>query len=547
MNPTAQLLEPEIRELVRDGLYSELREALHLLPHADVAEILAAMPSNDAAVAFRFMPRDDAAEAFAYLLPEDQEDIIAALGNEAAVRVVEAMSADDRARLLDELPEGVAHRIVGSLSPEARKTTQAILGYPARSVGRLMTPDYIAVRPDWNIAQAVDHIRRVGRDAETVNVVYVVDEQGKLIDDLRLRQIIFADPNATVESIMNRQFVTLRAEQDQSEAVAALTHYDRVALPVIDSRGVLLGIVTHDDVADVAQAEVTEDMQKMGGLEALDEPYTTIPFTRLVRKRVSWLAALFIGEMFTASALGYFEDELERTVVLSLFIPLIVSSGGNSGSQASSLIIRAMALREISVRDWWKVLRREIACGAALGLILGIMGLIRIHFWQWTGMANYTVHYHLVGLTVMCALLGIVLWGSIVGAMLPFILKKFKLDPATSSAPFVATLVDVTGIVIYLTVAMAILHSTLLAPAKFTEQPIPGGTAEAIVDSVMEDPQGDPFVFVEVQTPEQKAKNEGTRVKVPLTGLPDGKKPVEGQRVLLHLQADKAASIEYIK
>lgn len=547
MNPTAELIQPEVAELIREGRYSELREALHGIPPADVADVVSVLEPSEAAVAFRFLTRDDAGGVFAYLDAEHQQALIKELGNQQAVRIVEGMDPDDRVRLLDELPHEVAQRLIASLNPEDRKVTQAILGYPARSVGRLMTPDYIRVQPDWTIAQALDHIRKNGRDAETINVVYVVDDHGILIDDIRLRQLLLAEPEAPVKSLMNHSFVCLTADQKQEEAVRMLTRYDRVALPVVDSRGALLGIVTHDDIADVAQEEATEDMQKMGGLEALDEPYSTIPFLRLVRKRITWLAFLFVGEMFTASALGYFEDELERTVILSLFIPLIVSSGGNSGSQATSLIIRALALREIGLGDWWKVLRRELACGATLGLILGLMGLARIHVWHWAHLANYSVYFHLVGLTVMCALLGIVLWGSVVGAMLPFILKRIKLDPATSSAPFVATLVDVTGIIIYLTVAMVILHGTLLAPPLFDERPIPSGEAVATVRSVRADPRGRKFLYLEVQTDEQQARHEGTKVRVPLDGLPDGRPPKVGERIRMHLAADKAEAIELVR
>ncbi len=464
MNPTAQLLEPEICELIREGHYAELRDALHGVHPADVADIFSNIEPAQAAVGFRFLQRDDAAIVFSYLEPEKQAALIKELGQEGALRVVDAMSPDDRIRLLDELPEEVAHRLIAELPAESRKVTQAILGYPERSVGRLMTPDYVRVRPEWTAAQALDHIRRYGRDAETVNVVYVVDEQGKLIDDVRLRQILFAEPSSTVDSLMNRSFVALRADQDQEEAVDLLTRYDRTALPVVDSRGVLLGIVTHDDVADVAQQAATEDMQKMGGMEALDEPYMQISLWRLVKKRGGWLAALFLGEMLTATAMTHYEDRVSQAVVLSLFLPLIISSGGNSGSQASTLIIRAMALKEITLADWFRVFRRELLTGLALGAFLGIIGMFRVLLWRvlgWDG-GRYTEHYVLVGMTIACSLIGVVLWGSLSGSMLPFLLRKLKLDPAAISAPLVATMVDVTGLIIYFTTAKLILHGTLL-------------------------------------------------------------------------------------
>lgn len=487
MHPVAQLLCPEVVELVHEGRYSELREALHGVPNADVAEILAELEPKDAAVAFRFLLRDDAAEAFAYLTPEKQEHLLEHLGDEGSLRVVEAMSPDDRVRLLDELPEEVAQRLVARLSPESRAVTQAILGYPPRSVGRLMTPDYVRVRPDWTIAHALEHLRRFGRDAETINVVYVVDEHGVLIDDVRLRQILLADPGQTVDNIMNRNFVALRADQPQHEAVQTLQRYDRTALPVVDSRGKLIGIVTHDDVADVAQEEATEDMQKVGGMSALDEPFADASVVSLVQKRAPWLCLLFLSELLTSNTLRFFDSEMSKVIVLSTFVPAIISSGGNSGSQSSTLVIRAMGTGEISIRDWGQILRRELAVATILGGIIGTIGFVRVSIWGWLGwwtqdkldpathnpildpdtgakILDFSVqqHFYLLAAAIASSLFGIVLWGSVMGAMLPFVLKKCGLDPAGSSTPFVATLVDVTGIIIYFTAAMLILRGTLL-------------------------------------------------------------------------------------
>jgi magnesium transporter len=371
------------------------------------------------------------------------------------------MEPDDRTALLEELPAEVAQRLISLLTPGERSITQTILGYPEESVGRLMTPDYVRVRPEWTIAQAMDHIRRYGRDAETVNVIYVVDEQGRLIDDLRIRQFLLADPQQTVESIMDRKFVALSATDDREEAVRLMHHYDRVALPVVDTRGILVGIVTADDVADVAEEEATEDIQKMGGMEALDVPYMETGFLPLVRKRAGWLSVLFVGEMLTATAMGYFEHEIQRAVVLALFIPLIISSGGNSGSQACSLIIRAMAVREIGLAQWYRVMRRELASGLVLGAVLGTIALVRITMWP-TRATLYGQHYVLIATAVSLSLIGVVTFGTIAGSMLPFILRRLGFDPATASAPFVATLVDVTGIVIYFCVAAVVLRGTLL-------------------------------------------------------------------------------------
>ena len=466
MNPTAALIEPEVLELLREKQYAELREVLHVLPAADVADILSGIEPTDAAIAFRFLPRDDAGTVFSYLDGDTQERIIRQLGDSSAVTIIESMDPDDRVRLLDELPHDVAQRIIASLSPEERKSTQAILGYPVRSVGRLMTPDYVRIRPEWTVARALDHIRRYGRDAETINVVYVVDDMGVLIDDLRLRQLIMAEPDATVESQMNRQFDSLRADQPQEDAVELLQKYDRVAMPVIDSRGILLGIITHDDVADVAEQEATEDMQKLGGVQALEQPYAETPILGLVKKRAPWLALLFMSELLTSNAIAFFDGEIQKAAILAAFIPAIISSGGNSGSQASTLIIRALALKEIELSDWFKVLLRELASGAILGLIIGVIGIIRINvfgLFGWFNDAQVAEHFVILGWTIGFTLAGVVLWGSVMGAMLPFILKRCKLDPAGSSTPFVATLVDVTGIVIYFTIALVMLKSTILA------------------------------------------------------------------------------------
>ncbi len=458
MNPTAELLQPEVQELIQQGRYEELREALHLVPAADVAEILAGLDPKEAAVGFRFLQRDDAAEVFSYLEPEKQEELLKVLGTDASVGIMEAMSADDRARLIDELPGEVAQRLVASLSPETRKVTQAILGYPHGTVGRLMTPDYVTIRPHWTIGQALDHIRKHGRDAETVNVVYIVDNDGRLIDDIRLRQILFADPQQTVESIMTRSFVSLRADEPQEDAVIAMNKYDRVALPVLDSRGVLVGIVTVDDVADVAQAEATEEIQKLGGVKALDRPYMETGYAEMLRKRGVGLAILFMLQVLTIGVLDFFEHSLSRAAILVLFIPLIISSGGNTGTQAASLLIRALALREVEMKDWWAVARREIVTGLSLGLGLGGLGFLLVLGMELLGLAgDEPIEPFRIGLTVGIAILFIVLWGVFAGATFPFLLRRVGFDPATLSSPMVATLMDVSGLVIYFTAAMLIL------------------------------------------------------------------------------------------
>jgi magnesium transporter len=325
-----------------------------------------------------------------------------------------------------------------------------------------MTPDFVAVREDWTVKEVLDYVREHGQDSETLNFIYVVDERGKLIDDLRIRNFLLRPLDTRVDEIMDRSYVHLTVNQTQEEALQIFRKYDRAALAVVDSNGALVGIVTQDDMLDVAEELATEDIQKIGGMEALDEPYTTIPLLRMVKKRATWLIILFLGEMLTATAMQGYNGEIEKAAILAMFLPLIISSGGNSGSQATTLVIRAMALGELRLRDWFRVVRKELLSGLSLGLILGTIGFFRITLWQYLHIFDYGKYHWLVGLTVGAALVGVVLWGTISGAMLPFLLRRFGLDPATSSAPFVATLVDVTGLVIYFNVALFILRGTLL-------------------------------------------------------------------------------------
>lgn len=551
MNPTAALLEPEVVELIRARSFAELREILHSLPPADVADILSQISPEEAAIAFRVLPRPDAGEVFAYMSPERQEELIRKLGDSGeggAVALVEAMDPDDRVRLLDELPSEVAQRIVNSLSPEERRRTQVILGYPPKSVGRLMTPDYVRVRPEWTVARALEHVRRWGRDAETINVVYVIDPQGVLIDDLRLRQLIVAEPDQTIESLMNRQFVALRADQPQEEAVELLLKYDRVALPVVDSNGVLLGIVTHDDLADVAQREATEDMQRMAAVAVLEEPFMSASVWQLFSKRAPWLALLFMSELLTSNAIGFFEEEIQRAAILAAFIPAIISSGGNSGSQAATLVIRSLGLKEIGLGDWFRVLRREFAVAMLLGLLIGLIGLARINLFGvmgWFRDPNVADHFFMLGLTIGVSLLGVVLWGSIMGAMLPFIMKRLGFDPAGSSTPFVATLVDVTGIVIYFTVAILILSTTLLR-ADLEDPGLPASVVVEVV-GVENFREGDILVDLTVRSPAPATAGPDHHthlVSVPLKALPDQRPPAPGDHLRLEIRSRTATAAQ---
>jgi magnesium transporter len=336
-----------------------------------------------------------------------------------------------------------------------------LLGYPESSVGRLMTPDYIAVQKDWTVREVIDHIREVGKDSETIDVIYVVDDKGVFIDDIRIREIILANPEKKIEDVIDNRYIALNVNDDQETASMAFKMNNRVALPVLDNNSVMLGIVTIDNVLWITQEEFSEDIQKIGGTEALDEPYLEIPLLKLFKKRIVWLVVLFLGEMLTATAMGYFEEEIAKAVVLALFVPLIISSGGNSGSQASTLIIQAMALGELTIADWWRVIRRELVSGLLLGAVLGLIGFTRIILWN-NIFHTYGEHGVLVAITVGVSLVGVVLWGTIAGSMLPIVLKRFGADPATSSAPFVATLVDVTGLIIYFSVAFVIMRGILL-------------------------------------------------------------------------------------
>lgn len=455
-------LQRELFGLLSINQWTSMARKLGAYPAPDVADFLDRLPEGQRAVLFRALPRGLAAEVFAYLEAERQEALLHDLTGAETHDLLAALSPDDRTALLVELPATVTQRLLAMLTPADLAEARQLLGYPEGSVGRLMTPDVVAVQSEWTVAQALAHVRARGRDAETIDVIYAVDGRNLLLDDLRLRSLVLADPAAAVLTLMDGGFIALRATDDREEAVRAMGHYDRTALPVVDSDGVLLGIVTVDDVLDVAEEEATEDFQKLGGLEALDQPYMQTSFLAMFRKRGGWLAALFLGEMLTATAMGFFEGEIAKAVVLALFVPLIISSGGNSGSQATSLIIRAMALREVGLRDWWRILARELPTGLALGALLGAVGVVRIMAWQTLGLTDYGVHAPLVAATVGCSLVGVVLFGTLTGSLLPFVLRKFGFDPASASAPFVATLVDVTGLVIYFTVASVLLRGTLL-------------------------------------------------------------------------------------
>jgi magnesium transporter len=458
----SDIIQPEIGVLIEQRNSQGLKELLSSWQPSEIAELIDQYEDQeDGTFIFNSIPRELAAQTFEYLELSFQKHLLDTLSYSRIAAILNEMSADDRTSLLEELPAHTVTQMLSLLSQEERAVALKLLGYPESSVGRLMTPDYTAVRAEWTVKEVLDFIRKYGKDSETLNVIYVVDEEGKLIDDIKVREFLIASPDTKVEDLMDQKYQALKVTDDQEEAVSVFRRLNRVALPVTDEDGLLIGIVTVDDVLEVAEEEDTEDIQKLGGVEALEYPYMEIPILKMVQKRASWLIILFLGEMLTATAMGYFENEIAKAVVLALFVPLIISSGGNSGSQAATLIIRAMALGEVTIRDWLRVMKREITSGMVLGIILGIIGFLRIAIWS-VFSDIYGPHWPLVALTVAIALCGVVLWGSLSGSMLPLILKKFGLDPATSSAPFVATLVDVTGLVIYFTIALIVLKGIML-------------------------------------------------------------------------------------
>lgn len=456
------LLQADLEEIIQRKNWDELREALSELHPSDIAEILIDLPIEDEGVIFRILPRDRAAATFSYLPLDRQEELVQSLSNEQTQGLVAGMTPDDRTRLLEELPAEVTRKLLESLSPEQLKSTRDLLGYAPGTAGRYMTPEYVALRPDISARDALQQIKRTGRGKETLAIVYIVDTDGRLLEELRLGSLVLAPDDMKVVDIEDRPLVSIPATASGEEVVAAFERYDRAALPVVDTAGRMLGIITADDVLEFAERKATAEMQRLGGSEALDKPYFDVSFGSMLKKRGGWLAALFLGETLTATAMGVYEREIEKAAVVALFVPLIISSGGNSGSQATSILIRSLALQEVKLRDWWRVFSKELGTSLALGMFLGGIGFLRICIWYWFGWQAYGGYPYRMGLTVWGALIGCVTFGSLVGSMLPFLLRRLGFDPATASAPFVATLVDVTGLIIYFTVASMVLRGALL-------------------------------------------------------------------------------------
>ncbi|MGY3213525.1 magnesium transporter [Mucilaginibacter sp. HD30] len=450
----------QIELLLEENNDEKLRDYLNNLNISDVEELIDELPKHGSRF-IEILSINRAVNVFRILDFPTQERIFKKLSGSKVAQIVNELPPDDRTAFFSELHGDAVKKLILHLSAADRREALSLLGYDEYSVGRLMTPDYIAVKKSWNVKRVLEHIREYGKGSETIDVLYVLGEKGVLLDDIRIREILIADPSTKVSQLMDGRLIALKATDPQEEAINIFRMNNRVALPVTDDDDVLLGIVTVDDILWIANEEYTEDIQKIGGTEALDEPYLDISLLKLVKKRVGWLIILFLGEMLTATAMGFFQKEIEKAVVLALFIPLIISSGGNSGSQASTLIIQAMALGEVTIADWWRVMRREILSGLMLGVTLGIIGflqvIIRSEFSDIYGPNSF-----LVAVTIGFSLVGVVLWGSLMGSMLPLVLKKLGADPATSSAPFVATLVDVTGLVIYFSIAVLTMHNLLI-------------------------------------------------------------------------------------
>lgn len=460
--PIAALLAPDIVELLKVSPEAVATETAELHP-ADLADIVELIPRTRLAAFLAALPSDRASEVLEYVDERLRTRILEELSTSQAATLVAQMLPDERADVLEELEEARADEILEAIPAEARRQTQELLAFEPDTAGGLMTTELVSVPESETVEHALALVRAIARSGrrEAMNTLYVVDPEHRLIGVMSLRELLGAREGARVSDLMHTEVRQVHTGQDRTEVASMIAEYDLTSIPVVDDSGHLSGMVTVDDVIDVIQEEQTEDVQRFGGLEALEEPYMRAGFFELLRKRAGWLCVLFLGELLTASAMGYFEDEIASAVVLALFVPLIISSGGNSGSQATSLIIRALALREVTLADWWRVAMRELPAGLVLGTLLGVLGVLRVLIWQHFGIYDYGPHFVLIGLTVGISLLGVVTFGTLTGSMLPFALRRFGFDPASASAPLVATLVDVSGLVLYFSVALVLLKDML--------------------------------------------------------------------------------------
>lgn len=438
-----ELLQPEIEELIRRQDWTVLREALALWPSPELSDLLLSLPKSDRVLLYRSLPRDGAADVFAHLEPADQDDLLRDLSDEETRHLLANLHPDDRTHLLEELPAQVTQRLLDLLDPEDLREARWLLGYPEGSVGRLMTPDYVAVRQDWTIEEALRFIRHAGKRSETVNRIYVVDSDLRLVDDIPLRPFILAEPDARVSDIMDHSYVSVSAFADREEAVRVIRRYDQVALPVLDSKGVLVGIVTVDDLLDVAEEEATDDFHRVGSVGPILTPLLDTPLKVLYRRRIGWLLVLIVVNIFSGAGIAYFESTISATVALVVFLPLLIGSAGNAGAQSTTLMVRALATGDVTKSDWIHLLGRELGVATGLGLTMAVAVLI-------------PGFYHGgpdVAVVVATTMMLVVVVGSIIGMSLPFLLDRFELDPATASAPLVTSIADIVGVIVYLSFA----------------------------------------------------------------------------------------------
>lgn len=429
---------------------------------SDIAEEIISMKKKDRNLRFLKLSPEMKVEVFSYLSPKFRAEIVRDMTEAEYSEVLNKLSPDDRTEIFEKFPDQLIKYSINLLDADEKQVALKLIGYEEESIARLMTPNYIQTKANKTVKQVFEHIKKFGKSAETLNHIYVVDDEFKLIDDLKIGQLLLVDEDTPISDLMDNRFVGIRTTTPVEEALEIFEKYDRSALPIITEAGVLVGIVTGDDILDAIQERDTEDIQKFGGLKELDMSYTETSLMELVRKRAGWLIILFVGEMLTASAMAIYDEQIEKAVVLALFVPLVISSGGNSGSQAASLIIRSLAIGELKLKNWWYVFKKEVASGLMLGAILGAVGFSRILVWHKVGLYDYGEFWLSVALTIGVSLVFIVLWGSLAGALIPFVLRSLKMDPATASAPFVATLVDVSGLIIYFSIAMMFLSGKML-------------------------------------------------------------------------------------
>ncbi|RKX66197.1 MAG: magnesium transporter [Tenericutes bacterium] len=439
-----EFIESKIQELVKQKDWRGVKKMLSGCPDPDVADLFENMRVEEVVILFRLLHKEHAAMVFSEVETHRQMALLQQMSNEHIRDIISELSPDDRTELFEELPGKITQRLLNLLPSDIRKETLELLGYPKESVGRLMTSDYVAIRPHWTIEQAMEHIRRYGHDAETINMVYVVDEQWFLLDDIPLRRLILADPEQKVESVMDKKFVSVLAYEDQEKAIELIKHYNMFALPVVDSENVLLGIVTVDDILDVLEEEVTEDIHKGASIFPLEMSYSAASVWTLYRKRIIWLSLLLVAGFLSSSVIAAFEKTLTAIVALAFFIPVLIDSGGNTGTQSATLVIRAIATGDLSLRKWFSVVKKELLVGLLLGVTLGVVLCLWSSFWK-GGAA--------VGPIAGISMVIIVLWANLIGSLLPIILTKIKLDPAVVSSPLITTILDATGLLVYFSIA----------------------------------------------------------------------------------------------